>query len=416
MKKLEFPKITQQTTRKLDKMSTENFLSLGRQPLANAYLKNLDQNQKFYDLSVSFNTEDYMVNLEKFVPTREMFTEEYAYHSSTSLTMIEYFKILSEHFKKNFKTNNVLEIGSNDGIFSKNFLKSNIVCLEPCKNLAKITESMGYTTYNKYWTLETSKDLLKKHEKFDLIYSANCISHIPDLSDVMHASHNALSDNGVFVFEDPSLLEMIKRVSYDQIYDEHSYMFSILSLDAFLKKHGFEIFKVEKTKVHGGGNRVYAQKLGEKRKICNSVHNAIQEEKEFGLTNIETYRDFSKKVIASKRQLLKTINTLKKEGKKIISYGSTAKSVTVFNYCGIDSRHIDYVVDVTEFKQGKFLPGVKIPVVKYEKIEDDVDVVFLGAWNFSDEILKKESEFLKRGGKFLTHIESIKNKNEEFFL
>jgi SAM-dependent methyltransferase len=390
-------------------MNKIHFLSLGRQPMANKYPSKKDEDQRFYNLDVCFDTQNYMVSLEKFISSEDMFTDEYAYYSSTSSTMINHFREASEFFKDSFKTKKVLEIGSNDGIFSKNFSNNTAVCIEPCGNLAKITESMGYKTYNLYWNPNSSRVVVENEGKFDLIYSANCISHIPILSDAIVASYDALNDDGVFIFEDPSLLEMFKRVSYDQIYDEHSYMFSALSIDIFLKNYGFEIFKIEKTSVHGGGNRIYAKKLNSNRPICKSVLKALEEELDFGLADADTYFRFGDRVRASRDDLLKKVSTLKNQGKKIISYGATAKSVTVFNYCGINNDHIDYVVDVTEFKQGKYLPGVNIPVVKYDNLNDDVDVAFLGAWNFADEILKKESSFLSRGGKFLTHIKSIEN-------
>ena len=243
--------------------------------------------------------------------------------------------------------------------------------------------------------------------KKDLVYSANCMCHIPDIQNAFLGVSNILSDNGVFIFEDPSLYEMIKRVSYDQIYDEHAHIFSILSLSNLLEKAGLEIFKVEKLSVHGGSNRIYAAHKSS-REIENSVRDEISLETDMGLDRIETYVTFAKSVERSRRALLDRLTSIKRDGFKIISYGATSKSTTVFNYCKINSDIIDYIVDTTPEKQGKLSPGMHIPIISPEEgFDKSVEFAFLGAWNFSNEIIKKESDFCSRGGKFISHIDGL---------
>ena len=201
---------------------------------------------------------------------------------------------------------------------------------------------------------------------------------------------------------------MISRNSYDQIYDEHAHIFSVTSLANILKKCNLEIFKIDHLDVHGGSNRVYVKKKDSNRKIEPSVSIAINKESKFGISDIKTYTDFGESVKKSKKELIDILKEIKSKGKKIVSYGATSKSTTIFNYCGIDDTLIDYIVDTTPAKQGKFSPGVNIPVVSdKEGFDSSVDVAFLGAWNFKDEIIKKEKSFLQRGGVFITHVPSV---------
>ena len=346
-----------------------------------------------------------------------MFNDEYVYVSSMSKTMRAHFHAAASSFTRQFEPRTVLEIGSNDGVFIKHFDSKNTIAVEPCSNFAKITNDDGYYTYSKFWTTELSKEIVREHGKQDLIFSANCMCHIQDLDDAFNAVGEVLSERGVFVFEDPSLEKMISRNSYDQIYDEHAHIFSVLALSNVLEKHNMEIFKVENLTVHGGSNRIYVKKKSNKNiNIHSSVDKNIILEKECGLENFERYLAFAKNVEESKTRLLAILQTYKNTGKKIVSYGATSKSTTIFNYCGISTDYIDYIVDTTPRKQGKLSPGMHIPVISpQEGFDETVDVAFLGAWNFSREICKKEKNFLDRGGKFITHVPKVSivyNKKE----
>ena len=288
-------------------------------------------------------------------------------------------------------------------MFLKNFSKTDTFAVEPCGNFSKITNEMGYKTYNKFWDLNLAKQILSEHGKRDFIFAANCICHIPELEDCFRAVSKLLSPDGVFVFEDPSLEKMIERVSYDQIYDEHAHIFSVIALNNILNKFSLSIFKVEELNVHGGSNRIYVCHSG-KRPVDISVQNSLDREYHAGLDNFATYANFAKEVEESKNNLLTTLTKYKQQNKKIISYGATSKSTTVFNYCNIGRDLIDYIVDTTPSKQGKLSPGKHIPIYPPNKFDENVDVAFLGAWNFVDEIYKKEKRFLDKGGIFVTHI------------
>ena len=390
----------------------KEFLDLGRQPIANKFLnKNEFNDEFFFDLKVVFDDKTKLVSLKNFVKPEMMFNESYAYHASMSETMKIHFQDLAENIQNEFFPTNVLEIGSNDGIFIRHFNPDTSVAVEPCENFADIVKDMEYKTYAKFWTKELSSLIKQEHGTMDLIYAANCICHIQDLDNAFTAVKNLLKPSGVFVFEDPSLIRMLERGSYDQIYDEHAHVFSVIALDNILRKNGLKIFSVDNLSVHGGSNRIYASHI-DSGTVGDSVKQNINEEMVFGLDQFETYQIFADRVKTSKEVLNRKLSNLTKNGKRIVSIGATSKSSTVFNYCGIDSSLIECVTDTTPAKQGLFTPGSHIPVVSRDSVNlNDYDYAFLGAWNFKEVIANKESEFVKNGGKFITHVPEVMEFN-----
>lgn len=385
----------------------KEFLDLGKQPIANCFLYEKDiPNEYFYNLKVGFDIKTKLVTHMEYIDLSLMFNENYSYRGSMSKTMVNHFKEFSDSFKnKNIK---LLEIGSNDGVFLRNWELKNSFAVEPCSNFAKETNELGYKTYNSFWTLELSDQIKKEQGNMDLIFAANCICHIPDLDQTFKAVYNLLSDEGIFVFEDPSLAQMININSYDQIYDEHPHIFSIIALNALLKRNNLKIIKVENTQVHGGSNRVWVVKNNNKTQPDKSVKSNIEFEKILGLDKIATFKKFAKKVEQSKKDLIDLLNRCKKQNKKVISYGATSKSTTIFNYCEIKPDLIHYIIDTTPEKIGKLAPGSHIPIISSNEINKDVDIAYLGAWNFATEIMNKESDFINKGGKFITHVPLVK--------
>jgi methylation protein EvaC len=390
----------------------KEFLDLGRHPIANAFLKEEDFDDEFlFNLKVVFDTESKLVSIKKFVDPERIFNENYPYTTSNSFPMVKHFKKTSEMLMKEFNPLTVMEIGSNDGVFLKNWSNDYTIGVEPCGNFAKVTKGMGYQTYNEFWTTGLSEKIKNDgYLLFDLIYAANCICHIHDLDDTFKAVKNLLHKDGVFVFEDPSLLKILERNSYDQIYDEHPHIFSITALDNILMKNGLKIFRVDNLSVHGGSNRVY---VSHNRPVEPSVRENLQKEDDFGLNEFKTYQEFAKRVEKSKNDLVDLLVKLKNDGKRVMSIGATAKSTTVFNYCGIgvspwQADLIELITDTTKDKQGMCAPGSHIPVVSRESIDiNDYDYVYLGAWNFKDVIVNIESEFVQNGGKFITHVPNV---------
>ena len=343
-------------------MTKQTFLDLGWQPIANGFIPKEGQEDEFsFNLQVAFDDETCLVTQQEYVAPEKMFHKDYAYRGSMSLTMVDHFqktaKLLSESLPPSPR---VLEIGSNDGVFLNN-----------------------WDTDNTY-----------------------------DLQETFQAVANVLEDEGLFVFEDPSLARMINLNSYDQIYDEHAHIFSVIALKNELERVGLSLIRVDNLSVHGGSNRIWAAKTTSEwaKYVHISVEENITYEKLLGLDNIAVFDKFSSRVAQSKQDLLDVLYRCKENDQKVISYGATSKSTTVFNYCGIDDNLISYITDTTPEKQGKLAPGSHIPVVapKDNSIADDVNYVFLGAWNFVDEISKKEKAFIDRGGKFITHVPLVR--------
>jgi len=389
------------------------FLNLLQQPITNSYLINTKSStlkkEFFYNLSMIINLSNFLVSIKKPVNPKIQYTDIYAHRASQSKTMNLSFKKIAEKLKKKFRPKLTMEIGSNDGVFLKNFHKKEIVAVEPCKNLAQITNRNGYLTYDKFWDTNLARKIIKKRGKIDLIYSANTISHIPNLKEVFKAISICLNHNGVFVFEDPYIGSVLKNNSYDQFYDEHVHVFSQLAISNLLNPHKLKIIKTEILSTHGGSIRFYVAKKDSKYKISKSVKKIYDSEINLKLNKFSTYKKFSLRVQNSKKQLMKLLKKLKKANKKVISYGATYKSATIFNYCNIDKSLINYVVDTTKNKQWKYTPGkhllIKPPI---DMIKEKIDYAFLGAWNFSKEIMAKEKKFIKNGGKFITHVPKVR--------
>ena len=215
------------------------FLKLGKQPLANSFLQNLSKKtlnrEFFYNLNVCFDSKNYLVSISKPVNPKSQYTNKYAHRASESKTMREAFKKIAKKLNNKFKPKIIMEIGSNDGVFLKNFTRKKVIAIEPCKNLAEITKNK-FKTYDEFWNLKLANKILKKQKKkVDLIFSANTVSHIPNLDQTFLGIKKVLSKNGILVIEDPSLFEVIKNNSYDQFYDEHVYVFSTIAIDKLVK-------------------------------------------------------------------------------------------------------------------------------------------------------------------------------------
>jgi len=386
----------------------KEFLNLGRQPLSNKFLKKEQfKDEFFFDLVILFDEETKLVSMKNFVEPEQNFNNEYPYWTSKSIPMVEHFKTIANMLKEQYKPSKVLEIGSNDGTFIKNFNREDSICVEPCGNFAKYTnEKLNYKTYSDYWNFDLSEQIKNENGRMDLIYSANCISHINDLDNVFRGVKNILSDKGIFVFEDPSCLSVMKRNSYDQIYDEHPHLFSVISLNNLLEKYGLTLFRVDNLEVHGGSNRIFVKHMDNKyQEVEFSVEDNLKREKEFGLNDFITYQKFAERVEKSKSDLIRLLKEARDSNKKVMCIGATCKSSVIFNYCEIDESLIECISDTTPDKQNLFHPGTHIPIVDRKDINiNDYDYVFLGAWNFKDYIIKNEKDFK---GKFITHVPEV---------
>lgn len=386
------------------------FVSFGKMPIANGFLeKQQFENEYFFELATAFCDKCYSVQLVTQPDPKLMFHDNYAFFSKTSKSMQVHFQkyadwVLNNYLKKNDPF--VVELGSNDGILLENFSKKKIrhLGVEPSANVADVAIKSGINTEVAFFDNDFANKIKEKNGKADAILAANVMCHIPDLIEVGKASKTLLKEDGVLIFEDPYLGDMINKVSYDQIYDEHVFIFSALSVKNIFDISGFELIDVLPQETHGGSMRYVLCKKGI-RSISENVINTIKVEKELGLDKSLTYERFKNNCEQSRDKIISKLKKFKKEGKKIVGYGATSKSTTILNYCNIGPDLIDFISDTTPIKQNKYTPGMHIPVKPYEdflKYSPEIAVLF--AWNHRKEIENKEKKFIENGGKFISHI------------
>jgi len=392
----------------------KQFISFGNMPVANAFLKkeDLEKPEFKYEMAVGFCENCKMVQLvntvpyEKYIVPDEKGKTNYAFFSSTSSAMEQHFAEVAKEIENKFlnPTSKVLEIGSNDGIFLKAFRNNKVLGIEPSNNVAEVALSQGIDTIVEFFSEMLARRIVEQNGKFKAIFSANVILNIMELHDLFNGINILLEDDGVFLFEDPYIVDILEKTSYDQIYDEHVWYFSLTALSNLLGMHDFEIFDAERQWVHGGSMRVYVCKKGSRKKT-ERLSQYLQEEKEKGIDTIKPYLAFAEKVKESRRELVNLLTELKFKGKKIVGYAAASKGTIVMNYCDIGKEILDYISDSTPFKQGLYSPGKHIPVVSpdYFRRDKNVDYALLGAWNHAEEIIKKEKDFLEEGGKFIVH-------------
>jgi nucleoside-diphosphate-sugar epimerase/quercetin dioxygenase-like cupin family protein len=365
-------------------------VSLGYQPLANNLLNKKNEKCDLYPLEVNYCENCHNCQLSVAVDPKKMFSN-YLYTSSTSKSFREHFinaaKKYSKDFKLSKKKSYIIDIGSNDGVALKPFKDlgfKKILGIEPAKNLAKLANSNKIKTFNGF--LEKNK-LNKIKKNADLILASNVFAHSDKLKEMADCMFKLLSKKGTIIIEVQYLLNTLKDLTFDNIYHEHYNYWSLTSLINFFNQFDASIYRAEKISTHGGSIRVYIKK-SKKIKIENSVKNLIKEEENFGIKNYNTYKKFAESVYKIRDNVKKNMLKLKKDNSKIIAYGSPAKATTALNFFGI-SDEIECIIEDNKLKHGKFLPGMKIPIVSKSKIKGKVDCVLVMAWNFINEIKKK---------------------------
>ena len=390
---------------RINKKKCKIFLNFGEMPLANGFLKKKDiKKEYFFNMSVSFNKSLSLFQLVKNPNPKKMFNKKYPFYTSSSKFMIEHFKKFSVWAKKNYlkkKGYRILEIGSNDGTFLKNFKKDNCLGFEPSKSVHKIAKQNGIKSINKFFNLNNIKKL-KKNIQFDMIVGSNVFCHIPDQVDLIKSINKLLSMNGTLVFEEPYLGSMFKKVSYDQIYDEHIFMFSVSSIKKIYELFNFKLVDAIPQKTHGGSMRYIIQR-NYGQKISKRLLKLLNYEKQHFIDKIKGCLIFKKKVEESKKNLIKKIKKIKMKKEKIFGYGATSKSTTILNYCNINNKMIDCIFDTTKDKIGKLTPGTHIPVIDYKYFKNKkCKNIFLFAWNHKKEIFQKEKA--SKNIKWFSHI------------
>ena len=384
------------------------FMTFGKMPIANGFLKKRDfKKEYFFKMEVGFSKDISLFQLNDHPKPKLMFNKNYPFFTGSSKGMISHFKEYSNWIKKNYlkKKSNLIEIGSNDGTFLSNFKSSNLKTLgiEPSANVAKVSKKRGIKTLNAFFTYKNAQKLKKFKKKTDVICAANVICHVPNLIDLIKGVDFLLNQRGLFIFEEPYLGSMYEKTSYDQIYDEHIFMFSVNSIQKIFRLFNLELINAIPQKTHGGSMRYVIGRLG-KNKINKNVDRLLKYEKRKNIDSLKGCLNFKKKCEISKKNLKKKINKLLKRGKRIAGYAATSKSTTILNYCGINNKHIEYICDTTPNKINSYTPGSHIPVVPVSHFRSNIpDYTFLFAWNHKKEIFLKEKKFLNKT-KWFAHI------------
>jgi methylation protein EvaC len=391
------------------------FMSFGRMPIANGFLTAKEtSDEHFFELAPAFCASCGMLQIVEQPEPEKMFHGQYAFFSSTSRHMQTHFEgFANEVLAQPLAGRDdpfVVELGSNDGIMLRHFQRRGIrhLGVEPSVNVADVARQYGINTVSAFFNRELADEIVADRGRADAILAANVMCHIPDLAGVAAGAARLLKDDGVFIFEDPYLGDMIAKTSYDQIYDEHVFIFSANSVMRAFAMHGLELIEVMPQTTHGGSMRYTLAPKGS-RAVLPSVGETLAREQAQGLDRAETYGRFKANCETSRDRLMEALEEMREEGKRVVGYGATSKSTTVTNYCGITPSHIEFISDTTPIKQGKLSPGAHIPIRPYEDFcRKYPDYALLFAWNHAVEIFEKEKAFTAAGGRWLVYVPEVK--------
>lgn len=382
-------------------------LSLGSLPLANALQDEPHANVETYLLTVHRCIVCGLVQLAHSAPPSEMFSK-YLYSTGASRTMIEHFDKYAESLVKSLSSSQdkIVDIGSNDGTLLKAFHKygmRNLIGVEPATNLAQATQNKDVKVISRFFDGD-SVELIGR-ESAKIATANNVVSHVPDLDGFVSNVAKLLAPDGTFVFEMPWVMDWLKRGSFDIIYHEHLSYFGFRPLSITLARHGLIMTSLTYfSDIHGGSWRGTAVKVGHEPGLLSGSYNKLEEIFDIELRELsrQALADFEERMHKTRDRFRGMLTELKSQGKKIVGYGAPAKATILLNYCRIDNSIIDFLSDSTPIKQGKYVPGVDIPIVSPERFQDaQPDYAVMFAWNYEKEIVEKEQAWIRKGGKFI---------------
>jgi methylation protein EvaC len=397
------------------KNKPKSFMTFGQMPIANGFLsKNQFKSEYFFEMEVAFCNQCNMFQLVNQPDPDQMFNENYAFFSGTSKLMATHFEEFSNHVLDDYiKDKNdpfVVEIGSNDGIMLKNFAQKEIrhLGIEPSANVAQVAMDQGINTIVEFFDKSLAEKIVNKHGQADAYLAANVMCHIPYINSIVEGIKVLLKPDGIVMFEDPYLGNVIEKTTYDQIYDEHTFLFSVHSIQFLFNQFDMEVIDVEPQESHGGSMRYVIAHKGAKP-VNKNVQKQLEYENELGLINVDSFNQFKNNCEKYRTDLLALLIDIKSQGKSIAGYAATSKSTTIINYCGITDDHLDCIYDTTPIKQGKFSPGAHIPIKPHSEFKDNYpDYALLFGYNHEKEIMAKEQEFMDQGGKWITYVPEVK--------
>ena len=392
------------------------FCDLGMSPLSNSYIdaNEIDIEEPFYPLHAYVCSNCYLVQLEAFESPQEIFGE-YAYYSSYSDSWLAHCREYAAQMQSRLQldsSSHVVEVASNDGYMLQYFASAGIPILgvEPAANVAAVAVKNGIPTLVKFFGVETARELARSGQRADLLLGNNVLAHVPDINDFVAGLAIALKPEGVITMEFPHLWQLIQNTQFDTIYHEHFSYLSLLSVEKIFGAHRLQVFDVEELTTHGGSLRIYARHASESASdpVSDRIISLRKTETDAGLTDLTTYTGFDQQVQSVRNSLREFVSSLKDTGKRIAAYGAPAKGNTLLNFCGIGKDLIEFTVDRSPAKQGRLLPGTRIPVFAPEKLlEEKPDYVLILPWNIKDEIIGKMRQVRDWGGKFIVPIPAV---------
>jgi methylation protein EvaC len=395
--------------------TVQEFFDFGRQPLSDAFLApDADLAQEFFfRLAVGLCAACTMVQLMEEVPRERMFHADYPYYSSGSTVMRAHFEELAKRLLTTELTGAdpfVVEVGCNDGVMIKALADAGVrhLGVEPSGGVAELAAAKGIRVRTSFFEESVAREILAAEGHADVIYAANTLCHIPYIDSIFNGVTALLGPDGVFVFEDPYLADIVERTSFDQIYDEHFFFFTASSVAALAARHGLALVDVERLPVHGGEVRYTLAHAGS-RAPSEAVAELLAEEKAKRIAELATLTAFGANVQRIRDDLTALLTRLRSEGRRVVGYGATAKSATVTNFCGIGPDLVPFICDSTPTKQGRLSPGTHIPVREpgaFAAPYPDYAVLF--AWNHADEIMAKERAFRDGGGKWILYVPDVR--------
>jgi SAM-dependent methyltransferase len=387
-------------------------LSLGKTPLANALLtaEQLDQPELTFPLELVFCSECTLVQITETVPPEQLFAN-YLYFSSYSDTMLQHSKEVVERLiqQRNLTAESLaVEIASNDGYLLQYYAQAGVPVLgiEPARNIAAVANGKGILTLPEFFSKALADRLVSEGKQADVLHANNVLAHVAALNDVVEGIAAILKDTGIAVIEVPYVKLLIEQVEFDTIYHEHLCYFSLSALDHLFRRHSLSINDVELLPIHGGSLRIF---VGKQIAPSQNVQQFLADEAQLEMLSAAFYTDFGVRVEKLRDNLRQQLQQLKAAGKRIAVYGASAKGSTLLNYLGIGSDLLEYVVDRSSVKQGRYTPGTHLSIYAPGKlIADQPDYVLLLTWNFADEILQQQAAYHERGGHFIIPIPEVR--------